>query len=45
MAIADALPAVRDFMITKGKGSWAAFAKDVPVAKPLIDQYLSIVGK
>jgi TRAP-type C4-dicarboxylate transport system substrate-binding protein len=37
--------AVLDFMVAKGKPSWAAFRETVPPAKPLIDKYLSAVGK
>jgi TRAP-type C4-dicarboxylate transport system substrate-binding protein len=36
---------VRDVMAANGKPSWAAFAQAVPAAKPLIEKYLTAVGK
>jgi len=45
LKIGDASSSVRDFMIAKGKPTWAIFAKDHPDAKPLLDAYLAAVGK
>jgi TRAP-type transport system periplasmic protein len=43
--IVDAPAAVKDFMISKGKPTWAAFTKDYGNAKPLLDAYLAAAGK
>jgi TRAP-type C4-dicarboxylate transport system substrate-binding protein len=43
--VVDAPPAVRDFMLEKGKPTWAAFAQSVPAAKSLIEKYLAATGK
>jgi TRAP-type C4-dicarboxylate transport system substrate-binding protein len=45
LKIVDAPPAVRNFMISKGKPTWSTFTKDHPDAKPLLDAYLAAVGK
>jgi TRAP-type transport system periplasmic protein len=45
MAIYTPPASVRDAMAAKGKPTWAAFEETVPAAKPMIDNYLSAVGK
>ncbi len=45
MAIRDASPELRAYMLDKAKASWTAFETTVPQSKPLLQQYLKAVGK
>jgi TRAP-type transport system periplasmic protein len=43
--ISPVTPAVRNFMISKGKPTWTAFSQEHPEAKPLLEKYLAVAGK
>ncbi len=45
MAVKDASPELRAYMLGKAKASWTAFETAVPQAKPMLTQYLQDVGK